>query len=233
MPEVPTATIVALPGWNFPNTGWCDSTSLCEEALKRGYVLILPQMGKSIYCDTTFPETRKDWLKYPTRDWVTSTMIPQLQKMGLLAPEDPNYILGLSTGARGAVLIALDEPDIFKGCAALSGDYDQTQFPTDNLYRGYYGSLKQFPDRWKNNDNAITTLEELEVPLYIGHGRNDNIVPIKHSEILVEAMERKSKAYIFHADSTATHNYSYWNSEVDNMLDFFEKKLDDKIPFRD
>ena len=45
-------TIIALPGWNFPNIGGCDNTDLCEEALSRGYALILPQMGKSIYCKT-------------------------------------------------------------------------------------------------------------------------------------------------------------------------------------
>lgn len=216
-------TIVALPGWNFPNTGWCDSTILCETALKAGYAVILPEMGKSIYADTIFPETRKDWLKYPTRAWIKETMIPHIQtQFNLLLNDQNNFVMGLSTGARGAVLLALDLPETFKACAALSGDYDQTKYPKDNLYKGYYGPLTQFPDRWKNNDNVITAINSLTVPVYLGHGEKDKIVPIEHSKQLSAAITKAGKTkVVLRINPTAAHTYAFWNSEISAVLAFF------------
>ncbi len=218
-------TIVALPGWNFPNTQWCDSTDLCSKALAKGYAVILPQMGKSIYCDTIFPETRMDWLKYPTRSWMRETMIPAIQKSCKLLLEDQNnHVMGLSTGARGAVLLALDLPKIFKACAALSGDFDQTRYTKDNLYNGYYGSYSKFTDRWTKNDNAITSIERLTVPIYLAHGKNDQIVPLAYSVQLFDALQDAgNEKSVLVVNPKAGHTYSFWNSEVNAVLEFFDK----------
>lgn len=218
-------TIIALPGWNFPNTQWCDSTDLCKKALANGYAVVLPEMGKSIYCDTVFPETRKDWLKYPTRRWMKETMIPKIQReFNLLRVEQDNFILGLSTGARGAVLLALDLPTVFSGCAALSGDFDQTRYTKDNLYNGYYGSYEKFTDRWVNNDNAITSIQKLTVPIYLAHGEKDAIVPIAYSmQLFSELQKAGNDKSALNANPLAGHTYSFWNSEVDSVLEFFEK----------
>lgn len=216
-------TIIALPGWNFDNSQWCDSTDLCKKALAQGYALILPEMGKSIYCDSVFPETRKDWLKYPTRSWIKTTMIPKIQtELQLLAAEQNNFVMGLSTGARGAVLLALDLPELFSACGALSGDYDQSKYTKDNLYNGYYGPFAKFPDRWIGKDNAITSIKKLTVPVYIAHGEQDKIVPIPYSQqLFVELQESGNEKSILNVNPTAGHTYSFWNSEVDAVLSFF------------
>lgn len=218
-------TIIALPGWNFPNSQWCDSTDLCKKALDQGYALILPEMGKSIYCDSVFPETRKDWLKYPTRSWITQMMIPTLQMdFKLLLEDQNNFVMGLSTGARGAVLLALDLPNIFSACGALSGDFDQTRYTKDNLYNGYYGSYAKFTDRWTNEDNAITSISQLTVPVYLGHGKNDQIVPIAYSIQLFDALQSSGNdKSVLMVNPNAGHTYSFWNSEVDAVLEFFNE----------
>lgn len=218
-------SILALPGWNFPNTGWCDSTTLCEKALKQGYAVILPEMGKSIYCDSVFPETRKDWLIYPTRAWMKQTMIPHIQSTFQLLVEDQNnFVMGLSTGARGAVLLAMDLPEIFSACGALSGDYDQTRYTKDKLYNGYYGGFDMFKQRWLENDNAITSIKQISIPIYVAHGQKDKIVPIDYSQQLFVALQESgNEASILNINPTAGHTYTYWNSEVDAVLAFFNK----------
>lgn len=218
-------TIIALPGWNFANEEWCDKTELCEKALAQGYALILPEMGKSIYCDSVFPETREDWLKYPTRSWMKEILIPNIQKeFQLLVSEQNNFVMGLSTGARGAVLLTLDLPDLFSACGALSGDYDQTRYTKDKLYNGFYGSFEKFTDRWLNNDNAVTFIQQLTVPVYIGHGEMDKIVPIAYSQQLFDELQKVGNTQSeLNINPTAGHTYSFWNSEVDAVLEFFEK----------
>ena len=187
-------TLIALPGWNFPATQWCDSTALCTLADSLGYAVI------------------------------SEMLLPHLQdSLALLLPTQSNYVMGLSTGARGAALLALDHPELFKACALLSGDYDQTKYPKDYLYKGYYGPQQQFPDRWKDQDNLITSIHLFNVPAYIGHGRLDKIVPIEHSLDLNNRLIDLKKEVVLHVDEHAEHNYRYWNSEVRSVLHFFQK----------
>jgi pimeloyl-ACP methyl ester carboxylesterase len=220
--------MLVLQGWDFPITDWCDSTSLCEEALNRGYILVFPEMGKSIYSENHYEETRLDCKQYPTRKWLRDSVIGELQsEYGLFKEKGNNYVLGLSTGGRGALLLALDLPAVFSGCASLSGDCDQFMFPNDNLYIGYFGVMKQFEKRWKGPENPKQLLlsMNLNVPLYIGHGMKDSVVPYKHFELIKEIIEfvQPEVKVQFHTDSTAQHNFTFWNSEVTNILNFFEK----------
>jgi S-formylglutathione hydrolase FrmB len=219
--------IIVLPGWSFTKDDWCKNSTLCTKALEKGYRLILPEMGKSVYSAAFYPETLKDWEKYPNKAWVINEMIPTLQKKHeMLLPTQKNFILGLSTGGRGVALIALAKPDLFAAAAALSGDFDQTQMPTDRLMIGYYGSYLKFKSRWEGEDNPTKQAEFWKIPLYLGHGRQDNIVPVSQTQIFYNAIKK------YHHDlkvklnlPNASHDYKYWDSEVDNMLTFFHDFL--------
>lgn len=217
-------TLLILQGWNFPRTDWCDSTSLCEKALLEGFVLVCPDMGKSIYHMRTYPETRKDWLSYPTKTWVDSAMIPAIQSnFNLFLPEFKNVVLGLSTGARGAFILALDSPDIFDGAACLSGDYDMILKPLDNLYRGYFGDFEKNTERWGGDENPASRLGNLQTHVYLSHGAEDNIVAPSHSLVLYEWIQQKSDSNLvdLNIQKGYGHNYTFWNSEVDNIMKFF------------
>ncbi|NRA12264.1 MAG: prolyl oligopeptidase family serine peptidase [Crocinitomicaceae bacterium] len=220
--------ILVLQGWNFTITDWCEKTKLCEEALSKGYILVFPEMGKSIYSEEHYEETILEWKKYPTRKWLRDSVIGKLQAdYGLFEEEGNNYVMGLSTGGRGALLLALDLPGIFSGCATLSGDYDQFMFPNDNLYIGYFGKMKAFEKRWQGFENPrqIMLAKNLHVPLYMGHGMMDDVVPYKHFTLMKEFIEftKPDVKVEYHTDTTAQHDYTYWSSEVANVLDFFEK----------
>jgi S-formylglutathione hydrolase FrmB len=220
----PKGDILVLPGWNFSRTKWCDSTTLCSKALEQGYRLIMPEMGKSIYPTQYFNETRKDWLKYPTLTWVTDTMIPYLKNKYSIFKSDKNYLIGLSTGARGVLLIAENTNGLFKKAAALSGDYDQTKMTKDNLMTGVYGEYSKFKNRWQTIDNPVQQLKKLKTELYIGHGMNDNIVPTTQSQELYDSLFKymPNLHVAFNNPSQEGHNFKYWNSEVDHILNFFQ-----------
>ena len=222
----PKATLLVLQGWNFPITSWCDSTTLCEKALSAGYVIVCPDMGKSIYADSVYPETRKDWLKYPTRNWLVTELIPLMQQQrNMFLDENENFVVGLSTGARGALLVAMDSPGIFSGVVCLSGDYDQSAFPNDNLYKGYFGSRNLFSERWEGHENPLARIEEFKTPLYLGHGDMDKIVPVKHSELLYNAIQKNGEFRVEYTISQKSgHDYAYWGSEVDSILQFFQEE---------
>lgn len=218
-------TLLILQGWNFPNTDWCEKTTLCSKALQEGYALVCPDMGKSTYSEEVYAQTRKDWLIYPTRAWLVDEMLPALQKFHLFREGELSAIVGLSTGARGAFLVAQDRPELFGAVACLSGDYDQSKFPDDNLYKGFFGELSRYPEQWNEKENPMSRIDQFKAALYLGHGTTDEVVDIQHSDYLVEALKsRKYEKLVYHRVEGFGHDYSYWNSEVDAVLDFFKKQ---------
>ena len=218
-------TILVLQGWNFSNTDWCDSSDLCAMASKQGYCLVMPSMGKSIYHKQVYPRTRKSWRKYPTRTWLVDTLITDLQQeYNLFLPEQINFVMGLSTGGRGAFIVAQENPDIFAAGASLSGDYDQDAFPEDNLYRGYFGTN---PDAWDSLENPVSFASSWSVPMFIAHGGKDTIVSVKHLMRLREVQEsvQPDLHFEFHIDDRAGHDYKFWRRQVESILDFFNDHI--------
>jgi pimeloyl-ACP methyl ester carboxylesterase len=219
-------TMLVLPGWNFPRHDWCEKSSLCTEALQRGYCLVMPEMGKSIYPTRYYPQSRKDWVKYPTLTWLTDTLIDTLQKRyKLFQPNQRNVVVGLSTGARGTLLVLMRKPNLWKAGGALSGDYIPEKIPTDNLLTGVYGSFQQNRNLWLNDEQPYPNVSRLKTPLYLGHGKKDAIVPFSQSDLFYQKLKKDlpDLKIIFHADAQAGHDYRYWNSEVLPMLRFFEE----------
>jgi len=214
-----------LQGWNFPNTSWSDSSDLESLASKAGFYLVMPEMGKSIYHKQNYPKTRKDWQKYPTRIWLVDTLISDLkQKYNLFADHHSNFVMGLSTGGRGAFILAQENPDLFSAGASLSGDYDPSAYPEDNLYRGFFGSK---PELWNDDENPLNYADNWTVPMYFAHGASDSIVPVKH-QVLLETFSKNypnTKDWMFKVDKNAGHNYDFWSKQTREIILFFSEKL--------
>lgn len=219
-------TAVLLPGWNFLPDDWCFKSSLCEKLLSNGYNLVMPDMGKSVYCNEIYPETRADWRSFPTRKWLTDTVFFELQKrFNLLSPEEKNCIIGLSTGARGVALVVLSCPKLFKCAAALSGDYDQRRMKNDNLMKGFYGEYEKYMYRWEGIDNVVLRVKEFNTPIYLGHGSIDMVVPPEQTKLFYEELiKAHPKLTVKLSMPKAGHDYKYWDSEVDSIISFFEKQ---------
>ena len=215
-----------LHGWNLPADDWCTKTSICDKVTKLGFYVVLPDMGKSLYQDINYPETRADMLIYPTRSWLSDTLIPLLKKdFGLLIENDNNYIVGLSTGARGVALVLLDFPYLFKGAAALSGDYDQVKLPTDRLVTAFYGAFGTYKERWQKIDNPVFRINEFKTPIYLGHGKKDKVVPPEQTIEFYDSLKKYHPALKIKLNMPeAAHDYNYWDSEVDNIINFFAIK---------
>jgi len=218
-------TIVALPGWNYAALDWCNKTSLCESAINDGYCVVLVEMGKSIYATKNYEQTRKDWQKEPTLTWFSEKLIPEIQReFQLLLSDQSNWLVGLSTGARGAFLIANKNDDVFKGAACLSGDFNQTAYPQDNLYRGFFGEYASNKEIWETTEHPLNSMRKKGLRFYFGHGALDQVVPSSHSNYVFDALNDSMQTKnVLHIDSNAKHDYDFWNSEVKNVLNFFNK----------
>jgi S-formylglutathione hydrolase FrmB len=219
--------LIILQGYNFPKHDWCQKApELCRRARAEGYLLIMPEMGRSLYSSAFFAETRNDMKKYPLRTWLVDSVFSYLnERHNILQARQNNYILGLSTGAHGAALIALDRPNLFNAIAALSGDYDQTKIPNDPLIVMYYGNYKDNTKRWTEVDNVLWQIKKWNTPIYLGHGQMDKVVPPAQTRLFYDSL-------LLHFDNakvqlnepkTMAHDYKYWGSETEAVLQFFKK----------
>jgi len=217
--------LLALPGWNYPDTQWCQKTSLCEKALKRGYNLIFVEMQKSLYLREYYPETDKELARHPTRKWLMDSVWLPLIKNGTINGSLKSYVIGLSTGGRGAAILGLEYPNFFSGVAALSGDFNPNLEPNDRLMIKSLGPKRLFNKRWNGDNNLTLRTVEMKTPIYIGHGKKDRVVSymqsLKYYQTLVKVQPKLTVK--LNLDTLAGHDYKYWDSEVDSVLNFFDQ----------
>lgn len=196
-------TLLLLPGWNYSNTKWCDSTDVCKTALQKGFAVVAPDMGKSIYATQYFPETRADYKAYPTLTWLDSALNILQAKHQLFSKKGfmRNFVLGLSTGARGAALICARKPGFFHAAALLSGDYNQANITDDALCTNVYGPYHSFAERWKTIDNPVALVPKIVTPMYIGHGGFDKVVHVTQSIEFYDSLVSKQKFVLVQQNS--------------------------------
>lgn len=217
-------SFLLLPGWNLSSEDWCQKTSICDSILKKSYYVVLAEMGKSNYHSQIFEETKNELKNTPNLFALTDSIIPYLQNLGILIEKQNNFIVGLSTGGRGVVRVCQHLPNLFNAAAALSGDFDQSLMPNDKVHRSFYGEFSKFSDRWKTFDNPVFEISKMNTPIYIGHGKNDKITPHNQSFMFYDSLKKHKpelKTELIIKD--AAHDYSYWASEVENILNFFKK----------
>ena len=214
-----------LHGWDLPAMEWCNKTTLCNQALEEGYLLIIPDLDRCNYPLKIYPETMEKYRKYPTLNWILDTLIPSLNRStGILDHGRMNVIAGISTGGRGSTLMAFYRPDLFDACASLSGDFDITAMTDTYIYRGWFGAYNNFPDRWKDECIAYRTAD-YRVPTYIGHGKDDKVSPVTQSQALADSIRKNHPGLKIkgHFPENQGHDYTYWSSETKAILDFFEE----------
>jgi S-formylglutathione hydrolase FrmB len=218
--------LLALPGWNLPAADWKTKTPLVEMANKLGVAVVMPEVGKSIYARSYYPETRADWRSERLLSWMSDTLLNWLKtEYGLFATGQPHAVIGLSTGGRGAVLVAAARPELFKLCGALSGDFVPEDMPGDHLMRGWYGSLEHFPERWRGSEHPVGVIEQLSCRLYVAHGQADHVVPVAQSRAFLLRLSEKQPnlEVVSWLPATAGHDYDFWAAGAVRFLELGNK----------
>lgn len=223
VPEKIKGNLLILHGWNLPADELCSKTSICKAALDSGYVLIIPDFGKTTYQWQNYPETLKKYLKYPTRQWIQDTFITVLQEMDLLNENERNFVYGVSTGGRGAALLALENPSIFKAAACLSADFDHSNLGDEPINNGFYGSQKLFPERRTGRDNIYNRAAEFTNSLFLAHGLNDKVCPASQTSDFSEKLDEINSNIKVETDldSNGDHTYAWWDKKTLPILQFF------------
>lgn len=215
--------ILLLPGWNLPVLDWKFKTKVCQKATELGYHVLLVDMGKSVYLDSVYKTCRVDYATYPTRTWLWDSVLSPYKNTGFFIPDSRTFVLGISTGARGAALLGLEHGSDIKAVGCLSGDYAPNFDTTDLLFKNTLGPYGKYPYRWKTgSNNILQNISNWTIPVYMAHGLQDKMVSVQHSIAFKDSLVFRPVIKAKFEIGPGQHNYQFWNDHGLKGLAFFE-----------
>ncbi len=226
-------TLIVLHGWKQEPADW-ERTPIAQYAEKYSFALVCPAMRTTLYESKYYPETVLRWASIPGGEYVINVLIKYLKKeYGLATERGMTGIFGISTGGRGAILLAATYPQLFGAAAALSGDYDSASLKRDRLLISVYGSYDKNRDRWEGEVNLLARAPGLKnTPVFLGHGGRDAVVPPIQTKMMADRileLNRKQSGFDLtyqpEKSTGAGHDWNYWARLVPDVMDFFDKKL--------
>ena len=165
----PAAVLVGAHPWNGGPWTYAAYKELIEEAGRKDVVLLMPSgLGNSLYTADAEDEVMR------AIDALGSELAVDAQRVS---------IWGASMGGAGATTIAFHRPDRFAFVASYFGDsrYDLSTY-VKGILGGEDGARKV---------NALDVLENARhLPVFLVHGEDDHVSPMKQSTMLYDAMKR-------------------------------------------
>jgi enterochelin esterase-like enzyme len=227
----PLRTIILLPPRGRGIAEWEHSSIAKKFANQYHLALVCPDTGKSVYETSFFPESKDKWEPVPAGKWIAEILVPYMREQFALCPSgEATGIVGVETGARGALLLAAKYPGLFSFAGGFSGPYDITVL-NSSAYASIYGPKKAFQDRWTKEDNIITLSPALKNSfVYIVHGKRDDEVQIDHSQLVAMRLGQLRKLnpqkYNYrYIERNKTHGWDFWNTELAELFKTIDQTL--------
>jgi|GEM_PF-1607716 len=218
--------MLALHGWNHSAAMFRDKGMLGQWADQYGFVLAVPDMGKTIYETSLYPgaNPKKAWSSVPGTRWVAEVILPYVRAhYAVYGDRGHTAVIGYSTGGRGAVLLAEAYPE-FAFAGSTSGTYDLMRLqPKEGEYKIHavvYGDREAFPKRWEfDNIVAPARLAKLAgVRLYISHGTKDKSVNPDQVAALRDALKGRDIVVTYDLVKGAKHEWEFWTTQWGAMF---------------
>jgi putative tributyrin esterase len=230
----PRRAIIALHGYRGNYTEWGSYTNIQKYAEDYGIAIVCPDMGGTLYETGYYPETQVKWNEMPGGRWIPEILIPYIQtNYGLARSRAHTGILGVSTGARGALLLSCLHANLFQAAAGISGYYDTTVMTGSPFIPTIYGPYATFKDRWVKDDNIMELAARLaDIQVFLAHGFKDRDIPIEQSQLLgikLRQLQKKSPGkyqFEFHELPFMSHGWVYWREITGDALSFFNRALE-------
>ncbi|MBN1496582.1 MAG: prolyl oligopeptidase family serine peptidase [Spirochaetes bacterium] len=227
-------TLIVLHGYRQTPADWEKRTPIAAYADRYGFVLVCPAMATTLYESKYYPETVNRWAPVPGSKFIADVLMPFIRKnFGLGKSRKNTGIFGISTGARGALMLAARHPKMFGAAAGLSGDYDSSSMKNDRILTQVFGAYEEHRERWEEEANVLKRAAALKkTPVYLGHGGRDRVVPPMQTDLLAGCLRRLAEEsggdepVVEEAMSAAAgHDWGYWAAMVPEVLAFFDERL--------
>ena len=150
--------------------------------------------------------------------------VEEVEDLSMGNPDQSSRVIAAVNWYGCTDFLAMDPQSIQLGQGLWEGGHDAETSPESKLIGG---PIRSFPERCKAS-NPINYVKPNHAPIYIQHGRNDNIVPYLQSVLLVEKLRAVGgPEVIFEVIENVGHaDPVFFTSEnVNKMLDFLDKYI--------
>ncbi|MBQ0072008.1 MAG: prolyl oligopeptidase family serine peptidase [Spirochaetales bacterium] len=198
--------VFLLHGLSGNAENWIRYTSAERYAMDHGVVLVMPEVGRSYYCDM---EQGLDYFTYVTEE------IPLFLKRTFHF-SDNYYVFGNSMGGYGALKCYFKRRDLFLGCGAFSAVAD-IRYRWDTVHKKDMSPVMAYP---KDEDDIYCLVEKetKDTNLFITCGLEDQRIDMNRK--LVALLEKKgfsTKVDFRHG----IHDWVYWDKALKDALNYF------------
>ena len=204
--------LIIMPhGGPFARDDW-EYDAFVQLLANRGYAVLQPEFRGSTGLGKDFVSKGYGEIGKKMQDDLDDG-VDWLAKSGQIDPKRV-CIVGFSYGGYAAMWGAIRNPDRYRCAVSWAGPsdlpgmmrYDRKQFSATRYFREF---RKKFPS--EDELNAVSPIkfaDRFKLPLLIGHGEADGIVPPKQSHKMVEALQKAGANVtpIFYKESE--HNFS-------------------------
>lgn len=210
-----TPVLYLLHGLSDDDTIWTRRTSIERYASRLGVAVVMPQVGRSFYCDEAYGQRYWTFLSEELPELVTSSF-------GVSDRREDTFVAGLSMGGYGAFKWALRQPWRFAAAASLAGSLDiakpEREESLPELFRLVWGDGR----RPGGTDDDLFTLLERTDPadlpaLWVGCGTEDFLLGDTHRFLDAAASRGVPVTAEF---PPGEHEWSVWDAQIQRVLDW-------------
>lgn len=221
VPPAPWKCLYLLHGLSGDHSVWMRRSSIERYAQKHGIAVIMPGVGRSWYADTAYGA---NYFTFVTKE------LPEVCRgyfPGISSKREDTLVAGLSMGGYGAVKAALSCPEVFGGCASLSGSLDITRKNRPYSLEEWRGNFAfDLPDAaaLEGSCHDLFALARKNAAegrpfpkLYLWCGTEDTLITVnrQYRDLLTEL-------HIDHIykESEGNHTWPWWDLHIQDALAF-------------
>ena len=204
---------------------WSLRTRIYEYAEQHNYIVIMPEVQRSFYCDMKYGGNYFTYVAYE---------LPQIceKLFGLRHERESTFVAGLSMGGYGAIKCGLTRPDFYAGIASFSGAVDISGISgkdeDDKYYMKEVYAICGEDTCLKDTDNLfylskqVNKLPEGQRPRIFQTCGSDDFL-LDGNRKFNAAMDKLQFDYKY-IEWSGTHNWDFWDQSIQLTLDYFDEK---------
>ena len=220
-----------LHGGGGDATEWVRYSNIERYACDRNLVVVMPSAMGSAYSNWSAKEGC--FIGFNMYDYLTEELMPLVYNWFPQVSDrrEDNFISGFSMGGQGAMMYAVNHPELFGAAAILGVSAVNMHVPPDEiplnptgkkmLMANERGELEEYLASYENVYDRFADLAKLDNPPRLLFGIGDMDISYEDWLKMRDYIRGLGLKATFEIRKDYAHNYTFVDSYIQRVLDFF------------